>query len=914
MQQILSKRLISLMKVKGFTSLTDIQKISMPKVGFGKNVLIIAPTGWGKTEAALLPLLSKIEGKGVKILYITPLRALNRDMVERTEWWCSQIGITVSVRHGDTKRSERSRQAKTPPQVMVTTPETLQALLPSKVMGKALENVEHVIIDEVHELFSDKRGAQLAIALERLLQKRGKEFQRIGLSATVGDPGKVAKYLFGNRAHEIVNTENKREMNVKIECPRSLEKYSEMAERLSLDKGSVARLVRLHELCMEHKATLLFVNTRKVGEILASRMRMLEKELGEKVGKIAVHHGSLSRDERIEMEKQFKSGKLKGLIATSSLELGMDIGDVDLVVQYMSPRQVSRIIQRVGRSGHAIGKKPKGVVVASDSDDILEAVAIREGMLDGEIERNDMQNSALDVMAHQLVGLVMDWNSIHIEKAFEVIRRAGPYLKISLDEVYSVANQLKPQRCLWLGEEKILSKSSNTFEYYFGNLSMIPKQKKIPVRNAATNRLISNLDEIFASTLERGSAFITKGVPWRVLDINEEEVVVEPSGSFESAVPDWIGEEIPVPFWVAQKVGELRTRVVKGEELEGTDSECLKKVNRKLSQQMQLPHEKLVYIESCENTVVIHTCLGSKGNEAFGRVLAELLTSSLGSSVRAEIDPYRVALLLPVPVRASKVEKIIRELGNARGVLENSIARSSLFMYKFLHVGRAFGAFTEDARIGPRFVKYMIKTPIYQETMREMFENYLDVEVCNKLLLGIRNGRINIISKDVPELSPLGKAAVVRISTSELISPLEPTSEVLKAFKKGLLKKNVRMVCTYCGKLAYKKLESFGKKVKCEHCGSSLIALSNEREEKALKKAKAKRTKEERKAVIELMRKASLMDAYGRRGAIALSVYGVGAETASRVLQKIHQNEDLLLIDLLEAQKKFIKTKRYWSV
>ncbi|MFH1448008.1 MAG: DEAD/DEAH box helicase [Candidatus Micrarchaeota archaeon] len=911
MGEILSGRLLALMKKKGFSSLTGIQKSSMPLVAEGKNVLIIAPTGWGKTEATILPILSKLEGgdKGIRVLYITPLRALNRDIVERVEWWCSKLGISVSVRHGDTSPSERTRQSKNPPQVMITTPETLQALLPAKRIGKALEGVEHVIIDEVHELFSNKRGAQLALGLERLVKKKGREFQRIGLSATVAEPETVSRFLFGRRKYVIASAGTTRKMDISLECPKPLRKHDELSERLSLDTGSTARLVRLHELCVGHKATLLFVNTRKIGEILASRMRVLEKELGEKVGKVSVHHGSLAKDERIIMEKEFKQGKLKGLIATSSMELGVDIGNVDLVVQYMSPRQAGRLVQRVGRSGHAIGKTPKGIIIASDSDDVLESVAVINSAMEGAVESENMQTGALDVLAHQLVGLVMDWGSIGLEDALAVVKGAGLYERTSLEVLASVAQQLKRQRCLWVGRDNVLGKGSKTFEYYFGNLSMIPKQKKIPVKNAATNRFISSLDDAFASSLERGSTFITKGIPWKVLDVNDEEIVVEPSESFESAIPDWIGEEIPVPFKISQRVATLRRHV------DSIDicPECLGKVKRVLSKQEFMPDDRTVFIEGCEDVVVIHSCLGSKGNEALGRALSELLTSSLGSSVRAEIDAYRIALLLPHPVKATRVATMLRGLGGVRGILEKSISRSSLFRRKFIHVGRAFGVFSEDARVSQRVIEYLRDTPVYEETMREMFCNYLDVGACDWLLKRIGEGKIRVISNNVPQLSPLGRAAVVRISASELISPLEPASEVLKAFKKGLLQKRVRMLCTYCGRIAYRKLENMGKSIKCEHCGSSLMGLAGEKDEKAFRKKKEKRNKEERKTVAELMRTASLLDAYGRRGAIALSVYGVGADTAARVLARIHRGEDLLLIDLLEAQKNFIKTKRYWS-
>ncbi|MEM3771471.1 MAG: DEAD/DEAH box helicase, partial [Candidatus Micrarchaeia archaeon] len=249
--------------IKKFGSLTEIQKQAIPLVQQGKNVLIIAPTGSGKTETAAVPIMERIKEsnlKGIAAIYITPLRALNRDMLKRLTEWAKEIGITIAVRHGDTGTSERSLQAKSPPQFLITTPETLQAILPAKKIGEHLRNVKYVIVDELHELADSKRGAQLSIGLERLAEKAG-EFQRIGISATVSDPIKLSQFLCGFRSCEIVDLKYLKSMKFEISYPQPVIQHEKEANELQIDSAAVARLKEIQKI-IQHQRTLIFVNTR----------------------------------------------------------------------------------------------------------------------------------------------------------------------------------------------------------------------------------------------------------------------------------------------------------------------------------------------------------------------------------------------------------------------------------------------------------------------------------------------------------------------------------------------------------------------------------------------------------------------------------------------------------------------------
>ena len=357
------KNSISELYRERFPEPTQVQKKAIPLILSGKNTLVVAPTGSGKTEAALLPVLEKIHGKGgFAALYITPLRALNRDICKRVEWWAEKAGITHAVRHGDTPQSERGRQSRSPPQLLIITPETLQAILVGKVLRKHLANVKYVIVDELHELVDSKRGAQLSMALERLAMVA--EFQRIGISATISDEGEAGRLLCGiGREFSIASAGRKREMDISV-----IKSYG--GEKKSFEKilGMIGE-----------KQRIIFVNTRSTAEAMATCLNLKTKD-------IDVHHGSLAAGLRINTEKEFKEGNVHTLIATSSLELGMDIGGIDEIIQFGSPRQAARMVQRVGRSGHGVGRIPKGKILAIDNDDWFEARAILEKWKEGYLE------------------------------------------------------------------------------------------------------------------------------------------------------------------------------------------------------------------------------------------------------------------------------------------------------------------------------------------------------------------------------------------------------------------------------------------------------------------------------------------------------------------------------------------------
>ncbi|MDG6898605.1 MAG: DEAD/DEAH box helicase, partial [Nitrososphaerota archaeon] len=363
-----SQPLVEALREKGFSSPTDPQMKLVPVVREGKNALLMAPTGTGKTEAAFLPILDRMirEGlsreKGTKLLYITPLRALNRDMLDRMQWWCKKFDIRLGVRHGDSSQAERTNMSYAPPDILITTPETLQILLVGKRIRGSLRSLKWVVVDEVHELAEDKRGSQLSVGLERLRDAVDGELQVVGLSATVGSPERIAQFLVGKgRDCQIVRVPVEKSLSLRVVTPRAAAEDSALAEAIYSYPEVAARLRTIRELVEKYRAVLIFTNTRTEAEALASRFRVWNPEFP-----IGIHHSSLSKATREAVERSLKEGRLLGVICTSSLELGIDIGFLEYVVQYNSPRQVTRLIQRVGRSGHRIGQVSNGVVITQD--------------------------------------------------------------------------------------------------------------------------------------------------------------------------------------------------------------------------------------------------------------------------------------------------------------------------------------------------------------------------------------------------------------------------------------------------------------------------------------------------------------------------------------------------------------------
>lgn len=890
-----------------------------------ENCIIIAPTGSGKTEAAVLPLFDRIakdpDSAGIKLLYITPLRALNRDMIRRLENICSELGITIAVRHGDTTQSERGKQARRAPQVLITTPETLQSILPTKTIGIRLKNVKAVIIDEIHELYFNKRGAQLSLALERL-EELAPGFQRIGISATVGDAEQIKRFLCNERPCRVAQSFHKKDLFLRIELPRSHAKHlEELANRFGLDSDALGRLNSIANHVKDSKSTIIFANTRQVVEALGSRLLYLNEM--EPFGGIGVHHSSLDRLERIKIENEFKEGSVKSIIATSSLELGIDIGNVDLVLQYGSPRQALRLIQRAGRSGHTEKGVSKGVVVALNTMDAIEASAIFDNIGSGELERYRPQSSALDVLANQICGIALDKGVCSVDGLLAIMRRSSLYSSFQKEKLVSLLEFMNRQKMVGFDGSRV-SSGARTRMYYYGHLSVIPDTKTFLVKSIADNRIIASLHENFvASSIEENSIFITKGLPWKCISIDENVITVEPSSDLEAAVPDWSGEDIPVSSKVAAKVLEIFNDpdMVANEHSDQKTRESIKEFITAQAE-FGVPSRDRLLIEQGEEYTILHTGLGTLANEALSRILAFRLTAKLGRSINMKSSPYIIFLEIPPNI---KMEPMLGEIAaeDLQKLLMGTVQETEIFRYKFITIAKLFGIIDREAPISKaisrRVMKVLQYTPVHEETTRELMQNYFDTETLAQFLDGIKNGRIKIKTIGANALSPIAKMILnSAYYTKELIMPLLPSSELIDSFARYLLSKSMKLLCTYCGIHFSRKLDEIKdeKEIKCPNCDSPLIApFSEEYNEIIAKRKRGRRlTSGEQKGYREIMKQASLFDSYGGRAALALSTYGIGPTNAARILMMLRRQERLFFTDLIEAQKLFIKNKKYWSI
>lgn len=907
-----------------YKSYTEIQKMAMPIIRAGKNCLVVAPTGYGKTEAAMLPLIemaSKGEAVGIKVLYITPLRALNRDTIKRLQALCTEANVTIGVRHGDTPQGERKRQSLKAPMIMITTPETLQSMLVNEKLRESMKNLKAVVVDELHELHHNKRGAQLSIALERLVEVGG-EFQRIGISATVGDRKKLSLFLVGKRECSLAEAGTKR-LDLTVEMPGRPSKFSDaIMERFGLDEESVARLELVAKHIKESEGTLVFANTRQVVEAVGSRLVYIDRT--EQFGGIGVHHSSLDRGERIELEDRFKNGQVKSIIATSSLELGIDIGSVDLVVQYGSPRQSLRLAQRAGRSGHKVSGTPKAFIIPLNVIDAIEAAVVCRRASLGDFESFSAQMGAIDVLGNQISGIAVETKGIGFDRLYGILKRSFVYQGLREDQLRSLIEFMTKQHIVGFGGQTI-TPGGRTKMYYYEHLSVITDVKKFIVKNIIENRIISTLDERFvANNVDEGSVFITKGLPWKVVSIDENVVSVEPSMEVEAAIPDWVGEDIPVSYETAR--GFLDLISGKAEEFRKfCSAETWDKITGFLRDQKNhhIPSAKEVVVEVFSSYKIIYTWLGTAANDALAKLLANEIGKALGRGLAVKSTPY--AVIVEAGTGDFDIRRILDRLAGSRirTVLESVLEESEIFRYKFVAVAKLFGLIDRDALVSRSMARRLMKildgTPITQEVRRELMNNHFDIDNLVSFLEEIGTGKVEVREVRLDSASPLTKALVsYSRSAKELMLPLTPNNELVESFSRFILSKSAKFVCTYCGFVFSRKLAELKdvEEIKCGSCGSPMVSVYDDTYKEAIDRRLLgkKLSKTETAALKEAIRIAGLISSYGQRAALALSVYGIGPTSAARALMMRKGEERSFFIDLIEAQKNFIRTKKYWSV
>ena len=821
-----------------FGSFTPPQRYAVVEIHRGENVLISSPTGSGKTLSAFLSAINELillgkEGKledKIYVLYVSPLRALNNDIKRNLEGPLAEIKevakelgyelpeIRVGIRTSDTSSYEKSKMVRKPPHILITTPESLAIALNAPKFRERLKTVKYLIIDEVHALAENKRGTHLALSVERLAEMAEHEFVRIGLSATIHPLEEVAKFVFGfeddgkPRPGLIVDVSFAKETKIEVES---------VVEDLVYTPANVlsdALYSRLAELIRANRTTLIFTNTRSGAERVAFN---LKKRYPEFEGLIEAHHSSLSREVRLDVEEKLKRGELKAVVTSTSLELGIDIGTIDLVVLIGSPKSVNRALQRIGRAGHRLHEVSRGVILALDRDDLVEVTVLAHNARNRRLDRVKIPKNPLDVLVQHLLGMALNkvWE---VDEAYRVVRRAYPYRDLPFEDFMSVLKYLageyegleerKVYAKIWLEDGRFGRRGKMTRAIYYMNTGTIPDEAKIRVYTM-DKKLIGTVEEEFAERLMPGDIFVLAGRTYEFVKSRGNKIYVIPREGAKPTIPAWFSEMLPLSFDLALDIQRFR-REVKGllgrrdavkrlMRKYGIDKKAARAIVAYFREQASystVPDDETVLVEEVEKEKTweyfFHTLIGRRANDALSRAFAYAISRWKGCNVGIAINDN--GFLLRVPKEARLSEDEIRELftiEDLQEVLKRALDNTELLKRRFRHVAnrgllilrRYVG---RKKRLGRQQVMAvaLLKVlkenhpdfPLLREVYREIMEDKMDVEKAELFLSWVREGKIRVVfeRKEIPSpfafnLEAIGASDVVLMEDRrELIKQL----------------------------------------------------------------------------------------------------------------------------------------------
>jgi len=800
-----------------YSRFTPAQLMAIPYIKQGYNVLISSPTGTGKTLAAFLPIIDELFKYGelgdledrIYVVYVSPLRALNNDVVknlrvpiEGIRGVARELGIElpelrVKVRTSDTLPSEKQRMLREPPHILVTTPESLAISLVAPKFRERLSGVRWVVVDEVHELASSKRGAHLAPSLERLEELVPGELQRIGLSATIAPLDRVAQLLVGfssevePRECVVVDARFLKPMEVEVLCPRV------DILRDSADAINEAIYREIRDIVLRHRTTLIFTNTRSATERVVFKLRkMFEKDGVVDADEIEAHHSSLSRDARLEVENRLKNGELRAIVSSTSLELGIDIGYIDAVVLLSSPKSVTRLIQRVGRSGHGVGDVSRGYVVAVDRDDLVEVTVLAKLARERRLDRVRIPRKPLDILAQHVVGMSLErrWR---LDEAYRVVKRAYNYHDLSWDEfmsvVYYLAGKYEEElsatrtysKIRLYEDEGAFGRKRGVRMIYYLNSGAIPDEAKVRVFTE-DGRYVGDLEEEFVEYLEPGDVFVLGGRTYQFIRSGGMRVIVRRVEHQRPTVPSWFSEMLPLAYDSALEVSRFRgyvSRLLDALSFEevvervskefGVDSRVARYIVEYVDEQRRyvgvVPDDRTVLVElwydevSGADNAIFHTLYGRRVNDALSRALALLLSDALGASVRVTVTDN--GFMLTVPTRGPQLsEEVVQEVLKAlradglRNVLRRALRRSEILKRRFRHCAERALALLRNyrgeetsvsrrqanAEVMMKVVESIPRFPILEEAYREVMEDVMDVENAEEVLRSVERGYVEV--------------------------------------------------------------------------------------------------------------------------------------------------------------------------
>lgn len=922
---------------QGYKVLTELQKKAFDLiVNKAYSLIIVAPTGSGKTEAALFPimyLIYKNKFKPVSTIYITPLRALNRDIVERIERIGSCFGITVALRHGDTPQSRRKIIVSNPPDILVTTPETFNYLLLNEKFRRYLKNLRFIVIDEFRELLESKRGYLLFTViylLEKYVLK--KRTRKIALTATLKDSIKASQILdsgfFGNVF--VLSGSDIKKLEIEIKVPDEKQAYKYGLGKIINDIKLASRLAYIIDMINKHSGVLIFVNTRSMAERLGYLLSKVIEFLDLEDLEIGVHHGSLSKQHRLSMEHEFKYGALKGLIATSSMELGIDIGKINYVIQYMSPRQVTRLLQRIGRSGHRLGRVSRGSIIVHDNlFQILESIVLTRRALAYDLELEKIENSPLDTLAYSITLLSMIVNGLDKYDFYHKIIDYVLYRDLDISVYEKLLEYLEYSRIIKI--ENNIVKPAPRARLYLYKVTMIPDTRNIEVVNIYDGKKIGILNEEYVViNINPNDTIVLGGKTWKVIEYDHEDakLFVEPVMiEKETVIPHWEGESIPVEYRVAREIGSvirrLKERDKKVYEVYSFAKNILETCGRKAS---LFGDDKTIIIDYNNdlNLLTINVYGGSLVNK-FLRDLLKTVISRRFPFLNVQIysTPYAIFISITYRQQYNVVEQLINTIEDVFHNLTKyidleivkEIAKEQNTLYwRIYQVAQRFGAIDpSQGPISKNILAGFIDSIIGYEAFKEVVFKDYDLEDVKILAEMIRKGKVKIVKRytSIPDQFHVELLNYVEIPSTDTLKPMDK-----EIYRERVLNRRITLICIRCGYLLQGRIHDFlGRKYYCPNCGLKTLAViktdGKREKEIILKLQQGKKLKDEEKKIIEdLRRRTILLIEHGEKALIALGARGVGSKDVSKIISRLSNGEDLYDV-LYEYEKKAIRARKY---
>src|SRR2546422_2624065 len=786
-----------------FKGLTEPEAYAVPLIHARKSVLVSSPTGSGKTLTAFLSIINELYAKQLRgeledriyCLYVSPLKALANDINRNLEEPLHELTelarkegrpeplIRVGVRSGDTSAQERQRQVRHPPHIFITTPESIAIILSTPKFREHFANVEWVILDEIHEVCSSKRGSLLSICLERLREQTGRDFVRIGLSATIAPIEEEAKFLAGYengrvRDMHIVEVDTRKDLDLAVLCP-----VRDMTA-VPMEVANARMYDLLSKLIDEHRTTLIFTNTRSGTEHVSFRL----KERG--VEDLEAHHGSLSKVTRLEVEQKLKDGLLKAAVSSTSLELGIDIGYIDLVVQIGSPKSVAKGLQRIGRAGHAYGDTAVGRMIAFEPWDLMECATLAKAAYDARIDRVDIPSNPLDVLAQALVAMSLEkrWD---VDEAFELVRRSHSFHDLPKKDFLAVLDYLSSRNPdikvfakIWFDEEEgRIGKKKGTRMIYYTNVGTIPEEGTYHVFSERGSPL-GELSEKFVEYLSPSDIFVLGGRTYQFVRARGQSVYVKDASGRRPTVPSWTGEMLPRSFDLSIEGGEVRrdlaAKIAKdGEKADkewlmqeyrvdtGSAQSLVSYVQEQEALIPSLPTDRQVLLEGYldvkgNRNVIFHFPFGRRVNDALSRAYAFAITEAQHTNVRVSVTDDNFMITVPRRLELKGLTTLVTSK-NLEDLLRRAIRNTELFKQRFRHCatrsfmilrnykGREVSIGRQQLR-SQRVLDWLHEIqdfPVVKETYNEILHMVMDLDHAREVLLSYldRVGDANLLQQ-----------------------------------------------------------------------------------------------------------------------------------------------------------------------